>query len=145
LASRCSEPAGTKHQIEHTRGQARIGEAAHELDAGAGGFLGRLENERAAGRERAADLARGREYGEIPRRKRSHDADRLVHYKLANALAAAWHDTAVRAAAFLGIPFDDLGRRHDLGARLDVDFALLLHHDFRDGVMAFAHQLSACA
>ena len=76
-----------EHEIEHARGQPGIGEAAHHLDAGAGRLLRRLENERAAGGERAADLARRRQRREIPRREGGDDADRLLHHDLANLAA----------------------------------------------------------
>ena len=130
-----------EHEIEHARGQARIGEAAHHLDAGARRLFRGLEDERAAGRQRAADLAGGRQHREIPRREGGDDADRLLHHELAHALAAARHDAAVAAAALLGVPVDDVGGDDDLAARLGVGLALLQHHDLGDRVMALAHQV----
>ena len=130
-----------EHQIEHARRQAGVGEAAHHLDAGARRLLRRLEDERAAGRERAADLAGRRQHREIPRREGGDDADRLLHHELADALAAARHDAAIGAAALLGVPVDDVGGDDHLAARLGIGLALLQHHDLRDRVVALAHQV----
>ena len=147
LASRCSETsAGTPNtRLSTPAGSAGVGEAAHHLDAGARRLLRRLEDERAAGRERAADLARRRQHREIPRREGGDDADRLLHHELARALDAARHDAAVAAAALLGVPVDDVGRGHHLDARLGVDLALLLHHDLGDRVVALAHEVGGLA
>src|SRR6185437_13911952 len=92
-------------------------------------------------RERAADLAGRGEHPEVPRRERRDDADRLLHHELADALAAARHDAAVAAAAFLGVPVDDVGRADHLAARLGIGLALLHHHDLGHGVAALAHQV----
>ena len=97
-----------KHQVEYAGRQAGVGEAAHHLDASARRLLGSLEDKRTAGGERAADLARRRQRGEIPRRERGNDADRLLHHDLPY-LAAAGHDATIGAASFLGIPLDDIG------------------------------------
>ena len=130
-----------EHQIENTRGQPGINEAAHHLDAGAGRFFRRLEDERAAGRKRAADFPRRRQHREIPRCECRNDADRLLQHELADALAAARDDSAVRAAAFFGVPVDDVGRRDHLGAGLRIGLALLQHHDLGDRVETLAHQV----
>ena len=130
-----------EHQVEHALGQAGVGEAAHHLDAGAGCLLRRLQDQRAAGGERAADLAGRRQHREIPRREGGDHADRLLHHELADALAAARHDAAIRAAAFLGVPVDDVGGDDHLAARLGIRLALLQHHDLGDRVMALAHQV----
>ena len=114
-----------EHQVEHARGQAGVGEALHHLDAGARRLFRRLQDQRAAGRERAADLAGGRQHREIPRRERRDHADRLLHHELARALGAARHDAAVGAAALLGVPVDDVGGDEHLAARLGIGLALL--------------------
>src|SRR5258708_6500140 len=81
---------------------------------------------------RAANLARRSEHREIPRRECRHDADRLLHDELPRSLGAPRHDAAVGAAAFLGIPLDDVGRGDHLDARFGVDLALLLHQRLGD-------------
>ena len=134
-----------EHEIEHARRQRRVDKAAYHFDASARRLLRRLEDQRAARRERAADLARGREHGEIPRRERRYDADRLVHHQLARALRAAGHDAPVAAAPLLGVPVDDVGGGEHLGARLGVDLALLLHHHLGDRVVALAHEVRGFA
>src|SRR5215470_9930234 len=134
-----------EHQIEHARGQPRVGEAAHRLDAGTRRFFRCLENERAARRQRAADFARRREHGKVPRREGGDDADRLRHHQLTRTLDPPGHDAAVAAAALLRVPVDDVGRGDHFGTRLDVDLALLLHQDFRDRVVALAHEVGGLA
>jgi hypothetical protein len=88
---------------------------------------------------------RRREHGKVPRREGGDDADRLRHHQLTRALDAPGHDAAVAAAALLRVPVDDVGRGDDLGPRLDVDLALLLHQDFRDRVVALAHEVGGLA
>ena len=134
-----------EYEIAHAFRQAGIGKAAHELDAGAGGLLRRLDDDCAAGGERRRDLARGGQRREIPRRERGDDAHRLLNDELADILAAAWHDAAIGAAAFLGEPIDDVGCRQHFHARLDENLALLLGHDFRDVLGALAHEIGRLA
>jgi ParB family chromosome partitioning protein len=134
-----------EHQVEHAGRKPRIGEAAHHLDAGTGRLFRCLENERAAGGERAANLARRRQRREIPRREGGDDADRFLHHDLANALEGARHDTAIGAAALFGVPFDDIGRGAHLGARLGVGLAFLLHQNLADRIIALAHQVGGLA
>ena len=131
-------------EIEHASRQAGVGEAANHFDASAGRLLGGFEDQRAAGGERAADLARGRQRREIPRRKRGDDADRLLHNDLPY-LAAARHDAAVSAAAFFGVPFDDVGRGHHLRTRFRVGLTFFQGEDLADRVVALAHQISGFA
>ena len=133
-----------ENQVQHTRRQAGVGKAAHDLDAGAGGFFRGLEDQRAASGERAADLARRRQRREIPRRERGHDADRFLDDELAD-LAAPRHDPAIGAAAFFRIPLDDVGRGEHFGARFRVGFALLLDQHFADPVMPLAHEIGRLA
>jgi ParB family chromosome partitioning protein len=134
-----------EHEIEHTRRQAGINKAAHQFDAASRRLLRRLEDQRAASRKRAADLARRRQGREVPGCEGDADADRLLRHELAHALHAARHDAAIGAAAFLGIPFDDVGGDQHLEARLGNDLALLLRHDARDGVRTLAHQVGRLA
>ena len=134
-----------EHQIEHARRQAGIGEAFHQFDAAARRFFRGLDDDRAAGGERAGDLADRRQRREIPRREGGDHADRLLQHDLAHALLAARDDAAIGAAAFLGIPVDDVGGGEHLGARLDVDLALLLGLHLGDVVEALAHQIGGLA
>ena len=143
LASRCSDTSDGTPNTRLSTPAGRPASAKHfTISTQAPGRLfRRLEDERAAGRERAADLAGRRQHREIPWREGRDDADRLLHHKLADALAAARHDAAVGAAAFLGVPVDDVGGDDDLAARLGIGLALLQHHDLGDGIMALAHQV----
>ena len=134
-----------EHQIEHARRQAGVGEAFHQLDAAARGFLRGLDDERAAGGERAGDLADRRQRRKIPRREGGDHADRLLQHELAHAFLAAGNDAAVSAAAFLGVPVDDVGGGHHLGAQLDINLALLLRLHLGDVVVALAHQIGGLA
>ena len=117
---RCSEiSAGTPNtRLSTPAGSAGIGEALHQFDAAARRFFRGLDDDRAAGGKRAGDLAHRRQRREIPRRESGDDADRLLQHDLAHALAAARHDAAIGAAAFLGIPVDDVGGGQHLDARL---------------------------
>ncbi len=133
-----------EHQIEHPRGQPGIGEATHHFDARARRLFGRLDDDRAAGRQGAADLARRRQCREVPWREGGDDTDRLLHDQLAD-LAAARHDAAVGAAALFRIPLDDIGRGHHLGAGLGEHLALFLHQGLADGVVPLADQVRRLA
>src|SRR6185369_2402454 len=104
-----------------------------------------LDDERAAGGKRAGDLANGRERREIPRCEGGDHADRLLQHDLAYALLPARYDTAIAAAAFLGVPVDDVGGGDHLGARLHVRLTLLLRLHLRDVVEALAHQIGGLA
>src|SRR4249919_1390922 len=89
-----------EHEVEHAGWKSGVDEALHQFHATAGSLLRRLDDDRATGRQRGADLARGRERGEVPWREGSDDADRLLHHELARSLDAARHDTSVGTTAF---------------------------------------------
>ena len=134
-----------EYQVKHARGQSRVNKAAHRFDAGARSLLRCLKNKRAACGERPSDFARGRQHGKIPWREGGNDADWLRHYQLPRALDAARHDAAVAAAAFLGVPVDDISGGDHLGARLGIDLALLLHEHLRDRIVSLAHEVGSLA
>ena len=134
-----------EYEIEHARRQPGIGEALHQFDGAARRFFRGLDDERAAGGQRAGDLADRRQRREIPRREGGDHADRLLQYHLAYALLAAGDDAAIGAAAFLGVPVDDVGGGEHLGARLDVNLALLLGLHLGNVIVAFAHQVGGFA
>ena len=81
-------------------------------------FGRRLDHDRAAGGERRAAFARDHGVGEIPRRDRGDDADRLLQDDDAAAVLGVRDDVAVDAFAFFGEPFDERGAVGDLAARL---------------------------
>src|SRR4029078_6174709 len=64
---------------------------------------------------------------------------------LAHALLAAGNYAAIGSAAFLGIPINDVGAGENLGARLDIDLALLLGNHFRNMVITLAQQIGGFA
>ncbi len=134
-----------EHQIEHARRQAGIGEALDQFDAAARRFFRSLDDDRAAGGERAGDLAHRRQRREIPRREGRDDTDRLLQHDLAHALLAARDDAAIGAAAFLGVPVDDVGAGEHFRARLRIDLALLLRHHLGNVVVAFAQEVGGLA
>ena len=80
---RCSDTsAGTPNtRLQTPFGKSGIDQAAHEFDAGARRLFGRLDDDRATGRERGRDLAGGRQRREIPRREGGGDADRLLDHQ----------------------------------------------------------------
>ena len=134
-----------EHEIEHARRQAGIGEAFDQLDAAARRLFRSLDDDRAAGGERAGDLADRRQRREIPRRERGNHTDRLLQHDLAHALLAPGDDAAIGTAALLGVPVDDVGAGQDLGARLDIDLALLLRLHLGNVIVALAHQIGGLA
>ena len=111
-------------EIEHAGRHAGVGEAAHQFDAAARSFFRGLDDDRAAGGERAGNLAHWGQSLEIPRREGRDHAARFLQHKLAYAFLPPGHDTAIGAAAFLGIPVDDVG-----GGQVFLD-------DFRAGDVA---------
>src|SRR5690606_22539718 len=96
-----------------------------ELHAGCRRLLRSLDDARAAGREGAGDLARGRERGKVPGRKGGNGAHGLRLHPLPNARLARRNDAAVESARLLRIPLEDVRRGADLGARLGERLALL--------------------
>ena len=134
-----------EHEIKHARRQAGVGEAFHQLDAAARRFFRGLDDERAAGGQGAGDLAHRRQRREIPRREGGDHADRLLQHQLAHAFLAAGDDAAIGAAAFLGVPVDDVGAGEHFGAQLDIDLALFLRLHLGDVVVALAHQIGGLA
>ena len=116
-------------------------ERAHDGDAGAWRLFRRLEDERTAGGQRAADLANRRQRWEVPRREGGGDTDRLLHHHLALVRHAARNDAAIGAAAFLGIPLQDVCAGVHLDARLGQDLALLGGQRGRDRFGVGAHDV----
>ena len=147
LRIRCSEIVRrhAEHEIEDALGQSRLLEAAHHLDAAARRFLGRLQDQRTTGAERARDLARRRQRRKVPRRECGAHADRLLQHELAHAAHASRNDAAIGAAAFFAHPLDHVGGRVHFHAQLGDDLALLQGHDARDLFLALAHEIGGLA
>ena len=96
-------------EIERAFRHAGVGKTFYELDAGTRGFFRRFDDDRAAGGERAGNLAHRRQRREIPRREGGHHAYRFLGDELTHILLPARHDAAIAPASFLGIPVDNVG------------------------------------
>ena len=68
-----------------------------------------------------------------------------MEHELTHALLPARHNATVGAAAFLGVPIDDVGAGEDFGTGLHIDLALLLGLHLGDMVEALAQQIGGLA
>ena len=132
-------------EIDDAIRHAGVDEGADQLGRRGRRFLRRLDDHRAARGQRRAQLLDHLVDREIPRREGGDRADRLLDRHLVDAGRARRDQPAVGAAAFLGEPFDDVGRRHRFHLGFGQDLALLLRHDRRDLVGALADQLGGLA
>ena len=96
--------------------------------------VGGLDHRRAADRDRRRHLAGDHRGGEVPRRDRRDDADRLLDHENARIGAEGRVDLAVDALGLLGEELDERGGVVDLAARFGERLALLAGHDQRDVV-----------
>src|SRR6185312_13815257 len=92
-------------------GEPCIEERAHDLDRRARRLLGRLENDRAAGGHRRAELARGIADREIPGCEGGDGSDRLLEHERSRP-GRADEDAAVAAPALLAVELEEI--RSDL-------------------------------
>lgn len=107
---------------------------------GAGrGLLGGLDDDRAAGRQRARDLAARLAHREIPGREGSDRADRLVHHDIADA-GLARDDAAIGALALGRIPFEELAAPDHFEPGLRQRLAVFQRDRMGDLLDALAHQ-----
>ena len=67
--------------VDHAVGHAGLAQDVGDGERGQRRLLGRLEHDRAAGRQRRADLAGGHGGREVPRRDQHADADRLLQHQ----------------------------------------------------------------
>ena len=144
-----SPPMATASPVTTLNTPARNARALRELrhrQCGIGRLRRGFHDERAAGGERRARLARDHRGGEIPRRDGGDDADGLAQHHDAFVGLVAGDDVAVDALAFLGEPFDERGRVGDLALRFRQRLALLGGHDDREIVEVRQHEVEpACA
>ena len=133
------------HQAQHAGRQAGVGEGAHQFGRRGRGFLGRLDDHRAAAGQRGAELTHHLVDGEVPGGERGHGTHRVFEHHLPRRqVEARGHDAAIDAQAFVGEPVDDVGRGQHLALGLGQRLALLLGQHGRDGAGAVAHQ-GGCA
>ena len=86
---------------------------------------GRLDDHRAAGGDRRADLARPHREREVPRRDQQARPDRLAHRQQARPAVGADRVAAVDPHGLLAEPAQEVVGVGDLGARLDERLAHL--------------------
>jgi hypothetical protein len=104
------------------------------------GLLGGLDDHRAASRQRARDLAGGRDRGGVPRRKCRDRTERLAHRDLLDGAVARRDYAAIGAAALLRIPVEDTGGGLDLDARFRHRLAEFQRDQARDLVATLPDQ-----
>jgi hypothetical protein len=88
----------------------------------------------------APHLARRRRHGEVPRRERRDDADRLAQHDIAHAGLARDHPS-IDPAALGRIPIDDVAAAQDFEPRLRQRLALFEGHRHRVFLDPFAADL----
>ena len=128
-------PAGTPASAKQRISSARRGRR----------FLRRLDDDRAAGGQRAGQLAHHLVDREVPRREGGDRPDRLLNDELIDALGSRRNDPAIGAARLLGEPVDDVGAGQRLALGLGQRLALLQGQQRRDRVGALAQQVGGLA
>ena len=127
LVTTLSTPSGSPHS-------SRISASA-SIDSGV--MLGGLDDHRAAGGDRRADLARAHRHREVPGRDEAARADRLAHDQHARRRRCRRPCSGRRSrTASPGEPAEELGRVGDLGLRLGERLAHLERHQQREIVGA---------
>ncbi len=130
----------SEDQLRHSRGETGIEQRAQHLDGGARRFLGGLENDGAAGRNRSAELAAGVGDREIPGREGRHGTDGLLDDDGARARGAD-QNAAIRPAALLSVELEEVRGDQRLDARLRDRLTFLQRRDPGDVVHALANQV----
>ena len=132
-------------QRHHACGNASVDKGPHQLSRRCRGFLGGLDDDRAAGCQRAAHLAHHLVDREIPGREGCHRADRLLHDHLLYVHGPRRHQTAVDPTTLVGEPLDDVAGHHDFHLRFGQRLTLFQGHQPRGRVAALAQQLGRSA
>ena len=132
-------------EADHALRHAGVDEAADQLGWRGRRLLGRLDDDRAARSEGAAQFAHHLVEREVPRCEGSDRADRLLDDELHDAILARRDDAAVGAARLLCEPVDDVGGGERLHLCFSERLALLHRHDTGDRVGALAHQIARLA
>ena len=108
-------------------------------------LLGRLDDHRAACRERRRGLARDHRGGEVPRGDAGGDADRLLGHDDAHAVCGRRDHVAVGALRLLAEPLEERGGVGDLALRLGERLALLARQQQREVVHVLVQQVVPAA
>ena len=94
-------------------------------------FFRRLDDDRASGRQRAADLAGGLAKRKVPRREGCDRTDWLSDHHVPRTRLARY-DPAVGALTLCGIPLEELATTNDLETRLLEGLTMLQSDRERD-------------
>ena len=108
-------------------------------------LLGGLDDHRAAGGDRRADLARAHRHREVPRRDRVAGPDGLAHRDQPPGAVGRGREAALDPHGLLGEPAEELRRVGDLGLGLRERLAHLERHHHRELVRALGDQLERAA
>jgi hypothetical protein len=112
--------ADARDHVQHARGEARLDHQLAQQQGGQRGLLGRLEDDRATGRQCRGHLPHRHQVREVPRHDRGHYADRLWLGVGVEARAVVLEGREVeRAALDLGGPPGHVAQV--LGAHADLD------------------------
>jgi hypothetical protein len=101
----------------------------------------RLEDHRAAGRERGTDLAGGHGGREVPRRDEEGDADRLAQHHDLVRPGGGVLDDAAQADGLLGVPAEELRGVGHLAPRVGERLSILQHDQPGQGLGALGHEV----
>jgi len=132
-------------QVQRAVGQAGIDEGTHQFGRRGRRLFRPLDDNRAAGGKSSRQFAHRLVEREIPRREGSHRADRLLDYRLADAIKPRRHDAAIGTPRLLGEPVDDVGCGKGLHARFGDRLALLQRHQRGDMLVALAQDVGGLA
>ena len=126
---------------QHAFRQSGIHERARHFERGGWRLLSRFHDARAPGGQRRSQLAARIADRKIPRRERGHRADRLSQDGHPHARCSLRQHASISPSAFLGVPFQGIGRDMCLHPRFVDGLAFFDGRDARDMLGAFMHKI----
>src|SRR5262249_48174220 len=103
----------TEYHIEDSRRQPGIVKGSRDMQRSCRSFFRRLDDDRASGRQRAADLAGRLAKRKVPRREGRDRTYWLSDYHVPDTRLARYYP-AVGALTLCGIPLEELATTNDL-------------------------------
>ena len=138
--------AGTPiDKIDDAGRNAGIGEGADQFSRRGRRLFRRFDDDRAAGRQRRAELADDLIDRKIPWRECRDRADRLLEHQIGDVRRARRHDPAIGAAALLGEPIERVGggERSSILALLPAACPARASSSSRSAIEPLAQQIAA--
>ena len=130
-----------RQHVEHAGRHARAFGEVGQRERAQRGFFRRFDDHRAAHREGRGRLARDHGDREVPRRNGRDHAHGLLQHDDPRVGAVARDHIAIRAAAFLGEPAQEIGAVDDFALGFRQRLALLGRHEFGQIILLLKHQL----